>query len=1255
MRPTSPCPYQQQKVKGKLEADENVPNQYTQLGLFDFRHRFGKFINIVLGSRDRQCKDDILKITKKLINLAHSMDGRTRVIVAFDPELWSQWGCQTPLEKRPNSKLLTKNSKKFVSTPGDVFFYIKSDILHNADQLLDLLRDELHHHRRIVVTDKYITESVSHGSTDIIGGLFREGLGNFSDPVSTNQHILINGTGKGMPGGTYMMTQKFKINWDVVGTRSKTQKEDMIGRRVMTNTIIPTNYERRHIKRAHFVDDFPPPCNVLRGFRRVFRQSLPYGKSDTGHGREEGVFYLSITKSTTVFVELLEHLAGVQANSPHGEITVDDLISALIPLEGTFWYVPNRQELELDMPGICKVDLDPHWEVTSSNPYMFYNQKYYMHAMTNGRYESGEVPTSRVLRLLGYAFEQWNHHWFRIQTTPDMPSLQDILHPHEARYITASIPIRKAFSIKKSLGELFTTSDVTKDPSEFYGFRADLFNIHPDELIVGRMPKFSLGLGKTVVNYLTEEERMKAFLVGLSEVAGVGHIMPQHEKLLSLGLDGMIADMKRRKEAAGLSEVKQEFYECGILAYEGMQMYMENYAKLAEHLSKLTHEYSKSEIDNLASISKRMQKLAHEPAENLLEAVQIIFTLHSCLHLTGEPVAVGRFDQFLEPYQYSCSTDEAQEIIDCFWIKLSERVLINRSNIVDLTQWGSVAVPYASNGLFPNGDSINQWVQQLTVGGYKPCDKEDCAPATNKITMLCLKAARRLPLNAPCLSLRLYDGISADIIVEAAKSLLSGGAHPILPHDDRICPGLLKAGSKLSRPMPKSDARDYACDGCYEPMIAGKSEFAFTYIPLPQITELTMNQGTLYALSGPNYLKGIAASFTTSHPENIKSFEMFKDIFAKHLKIQLERNLFSVIINYGNIWKYCPSPLLSPVIDGCLETGRDIYNAGSKYHILSCMFVGFSTCIDSLYAIKKMCYDDGTATVSLAELLTCLKCDWGYQMQEPFVDDVAGPIRTKEKKDYYGILRQQALSFTKFGTEAAVENPDIQDLVAWLSELIIQTFDEVVYNEDEDDPLVQQLKTLKEKYTDHDNDVPFEFLFTPGSGTFEGYVGWGLACGASADGRREGMPIASDFSPSPTPQDSRPYPPYSEVFKTLKNWDYPAINEGFSCGAEIDLNISEEFPMEELVRLIYKFSHQEGDIGGNLLTVTCANEDTYAKAAESPEKYGLLRVRMGGWTEFFTAMFDAHQEQHMRRPYFYAKYSPDTTEHRGPGNSYRRS
>ncbi len=73
----------------------------------------------------------------------------------------------------------------------------------------------------------------------------------------------------------------------------------------------------------------------------------------------------------------------------------------------------------------------------------------------------------------------------------------------------------------------------------------------------------------------------------------------------------------------------------------------------------------------------------------------------------------------------------------------------------------------------------------MTVGG---CDKNG-NDAFNDITTMCLRAARRLPLNAPCLSIRLTPTTPEDIREEAAKALLSGGAHPILYHDRKVIQG----------------------------------------------------------------------------------------------------------------------------------------------------------------------------------------------------------------------------------------------------------------------------------------------------------------------------------------------------------------------------------------------------------------------------------------------------------------------------------
>ena len=55
----------------------------------------------------------------------------------------------------------------------------------------------------------------------------------------------------------------------------------------------------------------------------------------------------------------------------------------------------------------------------------------------------------------------------------------------------------------------------------------------------------------------------------------------------------------------------------------------------------------------------------------------------------------------------------------------------------------------------------------------------------------------------------------------------------------------------------------------------------------------------------------------------------------------------------------------------------------------------------------------------------------------------------------------------------------------------------------------------------------------------------------------------------------------------------------------------------------------------SLVLVTCANPDTFSKAQRNPEQYDLIRVRTGGWSEFYIAFFTAHQKHQERRIYYH--------------------
>ena len=235
-----------------------------------------------------------------------------------------------------------------------------------------------------------------------------------------------------------------------------------------------------------------------------------------------------------------------------------------------------------------RFDILDFWNVRSAtNEYLFYNQKEYLHRMTTGGYTPGDPPSDRVLCLLDYTFQQWNDQWFKRREMPKFPHLLKVISVKKTSSLlhNASIMIRKGWAIKVSLGRLFTTNKTGKleDPT-FFGRKADTFSLHPDELIVGRMPPcFSLGLGKAVMPYLREDETMPAFFKGLSEAAGMGHVIPDHETLLQKGLGKMIGEMNANM---GETEKQKEFGRSCILALEGVQKYIKNFGFLAGYCAK---------------------------------------------------------------------------------------------------------------------------------------------------------------------------------------------------------------------------------------------------------------------------------------------------------------------------------------------------------------------------------------------------------------------------------------------------------------------------------------------------------------------------------------------------------------------------------------------------------------------------------------------------------------------------------------------
>ena len=1050
------------------------------------------------------------------------------------------------------------------------------------------------------------------------------------------------------------------------------QIEDLVGR-TTGDVIVPTRDDRSHIKCARAQD--------ARGDTlRVLRLGLPFGRSSAVRDRhlqakgaslrdEQGIYFAGYASS----VGTLETIMTRQIGDEPG-FMADRLLSTVRADLGGFFFIPSQDNLDLDphevtrddevdwdrFPGVDWSRLDRHYDQRSANGYMSYNHRDYLHRMSTmtGDERARYLPPSRrVLRLLDTTFSRWQDNWYFDRRQQELEHLSAYVERHfgaeQAREVMRlSIVERMGWAVKVGLGHVWASDD--------YGFRgrrrdddgdwingADTYRVDPAELIVGGMPNLGLGQGKYVIDYAREDERLDHFFAGLSAASGVGHVVPGFQRLLDDGLDELAAGVARKLANTGEADVaKRQFYRGVLLTLEGVRDHCLAFARLAGETAAAIEPSRTAERDNLLAVEARMRRLAHERPGSLLDATQLVFTLHSCLHLVGEPTAIGRLDQLLMPFYASdvergaLDDDQAQEIVDCLWIKLGEKVQSNRIFVEDHQPFGNLAMGGYS-GNYPQGAANNQWIQQATVGGTVADDATgDGSPAYNRMTMLCLRAARRLPLNAPCLSLRVRPDMPQEYAAEAALALLSGGAHPILLNDRKIIAGLVlsgerigdgsaatdatpvreKAGESWRSEVPIEVARDYACDGCYEPQFVGKNWFTLGGLNTLQVLEAALNQGKSWLTAGPQWFRGQRVSFTSPAPQLLGSFDEVMEVFFGHLSWMYARQAQGQLASFGQMSDICPSPLLSVFIDDCIDKGLDYYAGGARFNVIGPCFMALPNAINSLYAVRKLVFDPTTAVTSLPELVEALMCDWGSAMNEPFVSVLAGEGRIAARAERFRNLRAAAMALPRYGRGHKEIDAFGDAFLRRVADTVVAVFTDPAL------PTAREMIRLAKRIGTPEH--PFGVQIQPGVGTFENYVEFGAQCGASPDGRHAGQPICSDLSPTPSPADQPIDHQETGLLAALDGFTGDGTDALWDI-APTDVNIREDFPAEDLERVIAAFG---AGMGSNLLTITCADPETFAAACRDPETYDVVRVRMGGWSEFFVAMFPAHQEQHRRRP-----------------------
>lgn len=90
--------------------------------------------------------------------------------------------------------------------------------------------------------------------------------------------------------------------------------------------------------------------------------------------------------------------------------------------------------------------------------------------------------------------------------------------------------------------------------------------------------------------------------------------------------------------------------------------------------------------------------------------------------------------------------------------------------------------------------------------------------------------------------------------------------------------------------------------------------------------------------------------------------------------------------------------------------------------------------------------------------------------------------------------------------------------------------------------------------------------------------------------------------------------------------------DSMAAGAPIDLRVSlSGLEGEEGTRRIAAMIKTFIQMGGNMMTLTITSVEELRRAMEEPEKYRGLRVRMGGWSAYYTLLSKESQKVHLKR------------------------
>ena len=668
---------------------------------------------------------------------------------------------------------------------------------------------------------------------------------------------------------------------------------------------------------------------------------------------------------------------------------------------------------------------------------------------------------------------------------------------------------------------------------------------------------------------------------------GVGHVSVQYDKVLKKGFKGIIDEVLAEKSTMDFGDAdyiqKSALLDGIILCCEAVINYANRYSALAKKLAEAEKDTVRRA--ELLKISENCAKVPANGATTLYEACQSFWFVQMLLQTesNGHSVSPGRFDQYMYPYYKSdiasatITRDFAQELIDCVWVKLND---LNKCR--DLAS----AEGFAGYSVFQN-----------LIAGGQDINGED---ATNDLSFMCIDATMHVFLPAPSFSVRIWNKTPHEFLIRAAELTRTGIGLPAYYNDEVIIPSLMSRGVSLE------DARDYNIIGCVEPQKSGKTwgwhDAAFFNMLKPM--ELVFNNGLL---------DGVQVGVKTGEVSEFKSFEEFFEAY----KTQMEYTI-ALMVNADNAIdeshaQRCPLPFLSCMIDDCIKRGKTPEQGGAVYNFTGPQGFGIANVADSMYAIKKLVFEEKKFTLSqlkaamesnfgkdiesaseLTEKIAKELAANGIDVNDKIVYEIYNTVKLQHSDSEYNEIREMILNLDAFGNDVSAV-----DAIAR----------EAAYSYTK--PLL--------KYKN-----PRGGMFQAGLYPVSANVPLGAQTGASPDGRYAYTPVADGVSPTAGRDVNGPTASANSVSKL----DHGIASNGTLFNMKFHPSaLAGESGLENFAALVETYFEMKG----SHMQFNVVSRETLRDAQKNPEKYKGLVVRVAGYSALFTSLSKSLQDDIINR------------------------